>query len=427
MLNRFIKVNDVGTFSGVFPDLIFFSCAKYLTLTHQWSDAMNEKNQKEKTSPATFGKRKVKPRVCIAETKQHVLTLLGDTLEEQGFVTSQCTALDELDLSLGEVMPDLVVVTSSTSGLQARHILHVLHARAFTGKILLIGARAAPATVAIHDLGERLGLSMLPLLATPFRDKDLHNAVAELIPSQPPPPPSVDVAEALSAGWLELWYQPKIDTRSLAPSGAEALIRMRHPTWGIVPPAHFIPEAGDPHFRALSEFVIGRVFDDWRYFVTSCGHVPLSINLPLSFFLESDSIGSLSLKSPDHPAFEGFTVEVDSTEVVHNLPLAVESAKQLRFHNIGFSIDDVGEEWPSLVAMNEFPFSEVKLDRNFVDGSSSTRLKHSVCRQIVDMANDYGVKTVAEGVETKDDFLAMHKIGVDFIQGIPVRKADDRA
>jgi EAL domain-containing protein (putative c-di-GMP-specific phosphodiesterase class I) len=89
----------------------------------------------------------------------------------------------------------------------------------------------------------------------------------------------------------------------------------------------------------------------------------------------------------------------------------------LRFHNIGLSLDDVGTEWPALAALDEFPFAEIKLDRQFVDGSSSARLKRSVCCRIVELAKSHGIRTVAEGVETRDDFIAMHGIGVDFIQG----------
>ncbi|MBX9711466.1 MAG: EAL domain-containing protein [Xanthobacteraceae bacterium] len=378
---------------------------------------MDETTQKDKPAQTTFGKRKIKPRVCIVESKQHVITLLGDALEEWGFILSPRTRLDELGAVLGAVLPDLVIVTLSMNGLQAHDTLHVLAANTFSGKVLLIGPPGAPAVVAVRELGQKLGLDMLAILPTPFREENLHESVATLVPAETPLSPPVDVTEALDAGWLELWYQPKIDVRTMALSGAEALIRMRHPTWGIVPPAYFIPDDNDPHFRALSQFVIGRVFADWLYFTTNFRRIHLSINLPISFFRDSNAIENLRLQFPDHPAFEGLTVEVDSTEVTQNLPLAVEAAKQMRFHNVGFSIDDVGEEWPSFVALNEFPFAEIKLDRKFVEGSSSARLKRSVCRQIVDLANGYGVKTVAEGVETKDDFLAMHEIGVDIIQG----------
>ena len=80
---------------------------------------------------------------------------------------------------------------------------------------------------------------MLPSLQTPFGAASLRASVAELLPAEPAPSPAVDVAEALKAGWLELWYQQKINTRSLAPSGAEALgpdaaSRLGHRPAGLV-------------------------------------------------------------------------------------------------------------------------------------------------------------------------------------------------
>ena len=377
---------------------------------------IDKASQDDRTAGTPFGKRRIKPRACIVESKQHVQSLLSETLEEQGFIPHACATLDDLDAALRSDFPDLVVISFSMNGLPVPDILNLLAVRACAGMVLLIGPPDAPAVRAAWELAKKLALGILPVLPTPFSDRDLHARISALVPAEPPPPP-VDVAEALGAGWLELWYQPKIDARSLALGGAEALIRLRHPNWGIVPPAYFLPDKGDPHFRALSLFVIGRVFEDWRYLVAKSGCIHISINLPLAFFTDANAVDDLRSQFPDHPAFDGLTVEVDSSEVVQNLPLAVEVAQRLRFHNIGFSIDDVGTEWPALAALNEFPFAEIKLDREFVDGSSSARLKRNVCRQIVELARSHGVKTVAEGVETRDDFLAMHGIGVDFIQG----------
>jgi EAL domain-containing protein (putative c-di-GMP-specific phosphodiesterase class I) len=377
----------------------------------------DQASQDDKIAETPFGKRRVRLRASIVESKHHVRSLLCEALEEQGFIPHACATLDDLDASLRADFPDLIVISISVKGLPVPDILKLLAARSSVGTtVLLIGPPDAPAVRAAWELGHELALDLLPVLPTPFSDRDLRACVAALVPAEPPPPP-VDVAEALGAGWLELWYQPKIDARSLALRGAEALIRMRHPNWGIVPPAHFIPDRDDPNFRALSDFVIGRVFQDWRYLVAKSGSIHISINLPLAFFTDANAIDDLRLRFPDHPAFDGLTVEVDGSEVVQNMPLALEAAQRLRFHNVGFSLDDVGTEWPALAALDEFPFAEIKLDRQFVDGSSSARLKRSVCRRIVELAKSHGIRTVAEGVETRDDFIAMHGIGVDFIQG----------
>jgi hypothetical protein len=73
---------------------------------------------------------------------------------------------------------------------------------------------------------------------------------------------AIDIAQALRAGWLESWYQPKLGSQALDLRGAEALIRMRHPQLGLVQPANFMPATRDPHFRALSQFVIDRALAD---------------------------------------------------------------------------------------------------------------------------------------------------------------------
>jgi hypothetical protein len=173
-----------------------------------------------------------------------------EALEELGFVSCECGHVAELSTVLDAHSPDLVVLGLSSGGIEAGEML---------GKVLLLGPPACPAMTAVQELAEELGIAALPKLDTPFGAVGLRDSVAALLPVEAVPDPPIHLDEAVRAGWLELWYQPIIDTRSLALSGAEALIRIRHPTWGIVPPAYFIPDDGDPHLRALSDFVRSRI------------------------------------------------------------------------------------------------------------------------------------------------------------------------
>ena len=120
---------------------------------------------------------------------------------------------------------------------------------------------------------------------------------------------------------------------------------------------------------------------------------------------------------PDHSAFEGLIIEINGTDIIANLELVKDVAKQLRFHNIAISIDDLGMEWSSLVGLHDFPFVEIKIDRAFVAGCADDRLKQTACRWINDLADGYGVRTVAEGVETRADFLTVRDMGFDLVQG----------
>lgn len=369
------------------------------------------------TNIATFGRRKVAPRVCIVDSKPHIRNFLRDALEELGFIVCECDPAGDVPSVVTDKRPDLFVLGLSAGGIAGSRLLETLASIDFEGRILLFGPRASPMVAAIGALGEELGLALLPLLPTPFSDGDLRDRVAALVPVEAPPNPPVDVTEALRANWLELWYQPKIEVRSLTMSGAEALVRMRHPTWGTVPPAYFIPDAADPHFGALSEFVMTQAISDWHYFVSEYGPIEIAVNLPVSFFHDPVSVETLSRRMPDHPAFEGLIVEINGSDLVRDLPLAKKVARQLQLHNIGVSIDDLGAEWPSLMELNDFPFVEIKVDRHFVAGCADDRLKQSTCRRILELADGFGARTVAEGVETRADFLMARELGFDLIQG----------
>jgi hypothetical protein len=229
----------------------------------------------------TFGHRKLVPRACIADARHHIRAFFGEALEEFGFVMRECDGAAQVPVRLREFALDLFIIGFSAGGPGAADIIRALAEASFSGQVLLIGNYCAPALAAVHELGSELGLSMLPALGFPYSNRELRERIASLLPTERPPSPPVDVEEALLQGWLEMWYQPKIDVRTRKLAGAEALIRMRHPTWGIVPPAYFIPADGDPHFTALSEFVVARAIEDWHYFVAEGVPVELAINLPV--------------------------------------------------------------------------------------------------------------------------------------------------
>jgi EAL domain-containing protein (putative c-di-GMP-specific phosphodiesterase class I)/CheY-like chemotaxis protein len=368
--------------------------------------------------PATsFGRRKVTPRACVADSKKHLRTFLTEVLEDIGFVTCECATADQLGMILETQLPDLIVLGLSVDGIEAGKILENLVRGSFDGQVLVIGARESIMVKAVQQVGEEYGIAMLPPLTTPFAAESLRERVATLLPEEPAPNPAVNVSEALHAGWLELWYQQKVDARTLVRCGAEALVRMRHPNWGVVPPAFFIPEDSDPHCLRLSEFVIDRAAEDWRYLFERQSPTDISINLPVSFLKDRHAVRDLCRRTPAHPKFGGLLIEIKSAEVISNLELMIDVAKEVRFHNIAVSIDDLGTDWPALMGLGRLPFAELKVDRQFVTGCANDRLKQTVCRHIIELAKGYDVRVVAEGVESRADFVTANEMGFDLIQG----------
>ncbi|MGE5159439.1 MAG: EAL domain-containing protein [Gemmatimonas sp.] len=364
---------------------------------------------------STFGRRKVVPRVTVVDSKKHNQAFLLETLGDLGFIASPCPVEPA---AIMETAPDLVVFgISSGDGIEISQILRILADAEFAGAVLTIGPAHSVLVRATGQLCGELGVAMLPMLPTPFSVEALRGRVTKFLSPTAAPRPIVDVAEALKLGWLELWYQHKIDVRSLQPSGAEALVRIRHPAWGVVSPADFIPDNRDPSFRGFSEFVVARAVEDWHSFVQERGAIEISINLPLAFLKDRPAVLDLCRKLPSHPAFGGLLVEIDSEDIIQSGDLVVEIAQQLRFRNLAISVDNVGAEWPELARLAIFPFVELKVARQFVTGCAEDRLKQVVCRGVVDLARNYGARTVAKGVETRADFRAAHELGFDQAQG----------
>lgn len=340
-----------------------------------------------------FGRRRMAPRVGILDPKPYVRAFLADTFEELGFIPQCWDTLSDLLTSFNGAEPDLIVIVES-DGEHDAHILELL-APLYHGRILLIGR--LPALAAPQRRGEQLGLWMLPPLGTPFRTGHLSERVVDLLPAEPPPPLPVDLVEALGNGWLELWYQAKIDPHSLTPCGVEALIRLRHPSWGIVPPARFLPEADDPHFRALSDFVVLKAMMDWARFAIDFMPIEIAINLPAEVLTDPDFVHRMRRQLPDHPDFIRLVVEVDSRELISDLAGLREIVRELASYGIGLSIDNLGAECSSLSGLEGVPVFELKIARHVVDGCAEDRLKRALCATLLDTARRLGARTVAEG------------------------------
>ena len=297
--------------------------------------------------------------------------------------------------------------------------MELLAAKGFDRKVLVLGPRVSPMVAAIRELGAKLGLAVLPLLPTPFSQTDLRNCIAAVLaPNDLPQTQSLNAAEPSPVNTLELRYQPKIDTVTLALSGAEALVPIRHPALGVVPPGHVMLD-GDLPAAEVSEVVIDQAISDWRYFTAGHSHIEIAINLPISFFRDPELIEHLYRRIPDHPAFEGLIVQVNAADVVRNLGLVKKVARLLRYRTIAVSIGNLGAEWPSLVGLDDFPFPfvELRVARQFFAGCDGNRRKQRACRQLIDLADAMGARTVADGVGSRADFLAARELGFNLVQG----------
>jgi EAL domain-containing protein (putative c-di-GMP-specific phosphodiesterase class I) len=221
----------------------------------------------------------------------------------------------------------------------------------------------------------------------------------------------------LKRNWFELWYQPKIDLKTMRLVGAEALVRARHPTRGVVAPFFFLPGASEEDMMALTERVILTALGDWDIFAEHGVAMKFAVNVPAAAFVKMPLMRMLSEARPRSASWPGMILEVTEDQIINDLALANEIAASLRSLNCNLALDDFGAGYSSLARLRQLPFSELKIDRSYVTNCHDDELNGGLCETIVELGKRFGLKTVAEGIETTYESHKLQGIGCNVGQG----------
>jgi EAL domain-containing protein (putative c-di-GMP-specific phosphodiesterase class I) len=227
----------------------------------------------------------------------------------------------------------------------------------------------------------------------------------------------VTLEDVLKKNWFELWYQPKIDLRSMRLVGAEALVRARHPKRGLLPPAVFLPGACEEQMLKLTERVILSSLRDYEACAEYGMSLKLSVNVPVTALVKLPIAQMLREERPKAENWPGLIMEVTEDEIIHDLEIANDVAAALRSFNCTLALDDFGAGYSSLARLRQLPFSELKIDRSYVTDCNSDKLNAGLCETIVELGKRFGLKTVAEGVETTHESHKLQGLGCQIGQG----------
>ena len=372
----------------------------------------------------------------VLDDEPHIAALVSKVLKSIGIAARQFCEPANFLVELRQSTPDLIVLDLALKGTDAVEVIRQLEVLAFKGKVLLISGRDHASLEEIERIGRSRGLAMLPSLQKPFRLPDLQRSLAH----EPAcatrssgnaekagrAAPRADLKEALEQGWLEMWYQPKLNLNTMTVAGAEALVRARHPERGVVTPAELLPPSGDPLYQPLSVFVLRRTLADWQHFAERGIATKLSVNIPVSVMVAPGFVRTVRELLPTDPRFPGLIIEVTEDEVVRDSEWMHEIAAQLRLINVWLSIDDFGSAYASLARLRDIPFVELKLDRSFVANCSANPLNRGVCATVIDLAHRFKASLCAEGVETAEDLRCLAEMGCDTAQGYYFAKPMER-
>ena len=230
--------------------------------------------------------------------------------------------------------------------------------------------------------------------------------------------PQINVQQALREKWLEIWYQPKIDLKRKCLAGAEALARIHHPNLGVLLPGQFLAGVDDDTLALLTEHALLTTLYDWDTFNDAGYNLHLAINVPVSALLRLPIPTLVKESRPQDPSWPGLVVEVKEDQIVRDIKLAQEIARQLKVSGVTVSIDDFGGGYSSFASLRELPFAELKIDNTFVKDCATEGINGAICQTAIDLAHRFGSVAVAEGIETMADLQALQVMRCDFGQGV---------
>jgi diguanylate cyclase (GGDEF)-like protein/PAS domain S-box-containing protein len=230
----------------------------------------------------------------------------------------------------------------------------------------------------------------------------------------------VELREAIDRDQFVIYYQPIIDIASGHSIGAEALVRWQHPERGLLAPGEFIPFAEEHGLIAeIGEIVLHAACDHvQRLNLHPAEEFSIAVNVSAHQFARPSFVGSIAAAIDAH-GIDARRLEIEITEsvVVGNAETVATTLHALQALGVRLSLDDFGTGYSSLAYLKNFPINTLKIDRSFVIDIAENPTDQAIAKTIVTLAHSLGMRTIAEGVETAEQFTRLRALGADCFQG----------
>jgi diguanylate cyclase (GGDEF)-like protein len=225
-----------------------------------------------------------------------------------------------------------------------------------------------------------------------------------------------DLRAAIAHDDLELHYQPLVRVGSEEVSGFEALMRWRHPVRGLIAPSDFIPPAEATRLIIpLGAWGIRRACIDLAGLPRN---LRVAINLSAVQFRSADLVQTVhdALRAAD-VAPHRLELEITESTLMKDAEAAARIMREIRSLGVRIALDDFGTGYSSLSYLRKFPFDKIKIDKTFIDDIGKSRSSDAIIRAVTGIASSMGIETVAEGVESREQYDHVKREGCDLIQG----------
>ena len=342
-----------------------------------------------------------------------------------------------LELLTGlDTLPHLVMVDLEMPCMDGVEFIQQMMKRKVMAPLVISSSKDISLICTVENMAQALGIPILAAWQKPLTKQHLAQVLCHH-PDRPSPSPSApethkeasttsarELATAISSQQILPYYQPQIALKSGTITGVEVLARWPHAAKGFIPPDHFIPLA-EKHglIHDLTVQIAGQAFAQaarWR----RCGlHLTVAVNLSPRLLDLPDFVTEVDALLLQHqlPA-QQVIWEVTESSLAADLGVALANLARLRLKGFGLSIDDYGTGFSSMQQLSRIPFTELKIDRSFVHRAHQREHLRVILQSALDMAHKMSLVTVAEGIETLEDWKLLREFGCDLAQGYFIAK-----
>lgn len=327
---------------------------------------------------------------------------------------------------------DIVISDLDMPHMDGMELIRHLGEQQTVGSVIVTSGLDATLINSVETMARAYGIDLLGGIEKPVTQPKLGRLLKRFLLDgafrevhDPTPQISIDeICRGMESFEFQPYYQPKVDIASGKVVGAEALARWIHPQHGVIAPAKFIPQMEDANLvDDLTWTLLAGAATHCRRLREYGFDMTVAVNLSLRTLTNTGiaeqvvDILRCAQLDPHH-----IVLEVTETAAISNVGHVLENLARLRMKGFGLSIDDYGTGYSSMQQLSRIPFTELKIDRAFVaDAARQERLKVMVSASL-DMTRKLGLKSVAEGVESRTDWELLSRLKCDIAQGYFIAK-----
>jgi EAL domain-containing protein (putative c-di-GMP-specific phosphodiesterase class I)/CheY-like chemotaxis protein len=321
---------------------------------------------------------------------------------------------------------DIIVCDLNMPGMDGIEFLRCLGSGVYSGHVILLSGEGPRIMHTVQSLLAGTRLAILGVVEKQAAGYELPRLLYQWVPGDPirmskaqPDFKAADIVPAARNRQWVLHYQPKVDLRSGRLAGMEALVRWKHPVQGLVLPDRFIGVAENSGaIDMLTDWVLREAISQLAIWQREGLQITMAVNISMENLRDGDFTSKLDrIASEARISPQDLTLEITESRVIERIHLPLDRLVRLRLHRFGLSIDDFGTGHSSLSQLRDVPFSELKIDRGFVSGARHDPVIRPILESSIRLAKELGMSSVAEGVETEQDWHLLRELGCGLAQG----------